>query len=345
MFYLKTTPNEQPGYQLRDASSSREFDQENRFLRMIELRALSLRTVRAYGYDLLYMNRWLQDSGKFLVELKQADLIECIAYQKIMGAKPSSINRRLSTIQLFYFFCTGQSLPHSAGVAYPVSHYRGSGYDRELGIFQFRKSSRLKLRVQLPHTLIEPLKSAEVDLFLTEMTRYRDLAIVLLMLLCGLRSCEVLQLQLSSIQFLEHRFSVIGKGNRERIVPLPPQIIAVMEKYLLLERPAVCTTPQFFVILQGQGRGDPMSISGLRSLFRYRCHLLKLPQAHPHRFRHTFGADMARAGVGLPVLQRLMGHADSSTTLKYICLSIEDIADEYKKAMERIEKRYEATQT
>jgi integrase/recombinase XerD len=62
--------------------------------------------------------------------------------------------------------------------------------------------------------------------------------------------------------------------------------------------------------------------------------------ANAHRFRHTFGTYMARAGVRLPVLQKMMGHADAKTTLQYIQLSMTDIADEYRRALAALDKRY-----
>jgi integrase len=83
-----------------------------------------------------------------------------------------------------------------------------------------------------------------------------------------------------------------------------------------------------------------MTPAGLRSLFRQRRRQPTLAIANPHRFRHTFGTDMARAGVGLPVLQRLMGHADMKTTLQYIELSMIDVADEYRRALATIEGRF-----
>ena len=84
-----------------------------------------------------------------------------------------------------------------------------------------------------------------------------------------------------------------------------------------------------------------MTAAGLRSLFRHHRPCTKIPQANPHRFRHTFGADMARAGVRLPTLQRMMGHADDATTLRYIQLSMADIADEYQRAVEQIQRHYQ----
>jgi integrase len=83
-----------------------------------------------------------------------------------------------------------------------------------------------------------------------------------------------------------------------------------------------------------------MTLAGLRSLFRHRRRDHAVARANPHRFRHTFGADMARSGVRLPILQRLMGHADDSTTLRYIQLSMADIADEYQRVVNELQRRY-----
>jgi integrase len=83
-----------------------------------------------------------------------------------------------------------------------------------------------------------------------------------------------------------------------------------------------------------------MTPEGLRNLFRFRRRRSSLQSANAHRFRHTFGTDMARAGVRLPILQRMMGHADMATTLQYIELSLVDVADAYSKAIATIEGRY-----
>jgi integrase/recombinase XerD len=84
-----------------------------------------------------------------------------------------------------------------------------------------------------------------------------------------------------------------------------------------------------------------MTLTGLRSLFRQRRRDHAIARANPHRFRHTFGADMARLGVRLPILQRMMGHADSTTTLHYIHLSMADIADEYRRVIAELQRRYQ----
>ena len=84
-----------------------------------------------------------------------------------------------------------------------------------------------------------------------------------------------------------------------------------------------------------------MTRAGLRRIFRTRRHQAEIANANPHRFRHTFGADMARAGVRLPVLQKMMGHAHAETTIRYVNLAMADVADEYNRAVKRIESRYQ----
>jgi integrase len=198
----------------------------------------------------------------------------------------------------------------------------------------------LRLRVKEAHKLVDPLTPEQVRSFLRSLRRYRDLAIVQLMLLCGLRSAEVLAVEPKDVDFDERRLRVRGKGSRERALPLPDSLVDVVQRYLELERPRLAPSRQLFVILQGKRRGQPMSPAGLRSIFRYRRRRPPLKTANAHRFRHTFGTDMARANVRLPVLQRLMGHADAKTTLQYIQLSMTDIAAEYQRAMQQIEQRY-----
>jgi integrase/recombinase XerD len=84
-----------------------------------------------------------------------------------------------------------------------------------------------------------------------------------------------------------------------------------------------------------------MTPEGLRSLLRHRRIRPELTNANPHRFRHTFGADMARSGVSLPVIQKLMGHANPEMTLLYINLSLADLAEAYRVAAAAIQKSYE----
>jgi len=127
---------------------------------------------------------------------------------------------------------------------------------------------------------------------------------------------------------------VLGKGNKQRVLPLPPELIEVLDQYLRLERP-ITPSPFLFVSLKGRQRGRAMTPAGLRSLFRHHRLSSQVSQANAHRLRHTYGADMARNGISLPALQHLMGHSQIQTTLLYVQLAPQDVWREYARAVEK----------
>ncbi|HEY0882778.1 MAG TPA: tyrosine-type recombinase/integrase [Archangium sp.] len=310
--------------------------QANAFLSSVSQRGLSPKTVRAYAHDLVIFFRWFEPLKLELSAVEEGELLQFIAAQSSAGAKPRSINRRLSTVRLFVRFATGREPARRTA----SGHYRGPGRDRNLGIHTLRPKRRVALRVKVPQTIVEPLTREHVRHFLGTVKHYRDLAIVYLMLLCGLRSAEVVLMECQDVALDELRLKVRGKGGKERAVPMPELLRRILRRYLDLERPESAATDRLFVVLKGKHRGQPMTSEGLRSLFRYRRRALEVSNANAHRFRHTFGADMARAGVRLPILQRMMGHAQAETTLQYINLAMVDIAAEYRRASTVIHRRY-----
>jgi len=312
----------------------------NEFLSALRIRGLSPRTARAYAYDLLLLYRWMHTASRRLRELEARDLLEFIATQRQVGAEPRSINRRLSTARLLYRFWMNRELGVGPRVSLPGPHYKGPGRDHHLGIHKLSRRGVRKLRVNEPRKLVEPLTPDQVRAFLRSLIRYRDLSIVHFMLLCGLRSREVLELKVGDVVFSDSRVRVRGKGERDRALPLPDVLARALCQYQQLERPRKCAEQRLFVVLQGKQRGRPMTAAGLRSLFRHRRRRPVLAMANAHRFRHTFGADMARAGVRLPILQQMMGHADLKTTLQYVRLSMADVAEEFRRALAKLAGRY-----
>jgi len=313
----------------------------SRFLESLTLRGLSRYTVEAYAYDLVVVYRWLEMTSKRLEQLRAAELLEFVAAERERGAAPRSINRRLTTCRLLYRFCTGEKLSGGPGAASVSAYYRGQGRDRDLGLHAVKRVGDLSLRVKVPHFLVEPLTADQVLLLLRSLRRYRDLAIVHVMLLCGLRSREVIDLGVDDVCSEDSRLRVFGKGAKQRVVPLSDIVLEAMHRYVRLERPPRCRDENLFVVLQGKRRGCSMTPAGLRRIFRYRRKEPQLSNANPHRLRHTFGADMARAGVRLPILQKMMGHAHPQTTLRYVNLAMADVASEYSRAMREIERWYE----
>ena len=335
---IETTPGQ--GFELL-GKPIKLIRKANQFLESIEIQNLSRQTARAYSYDLLTLVRWLESSKVRFKTMNYKKLLEWIAVQRKRGDKPRSINRRLSTCYLFYSYCYYKEIPTaSPPTMSSYRQYKQSTYD-ELGLFRIRRPSLKRIKVKVAQDLFQTLDTTEVADLLKSATRFRDVAILLLMLLCGLRSCEVLNLKIADLNFIENQIKVRGKGNKQRIVPVNEQVLMAIRKYLKLERPLRTTSDRVFLILQGPQRGLPMTAPGLRSFFRHRRTSLNILRIHPHLLRHTFGTEMAKAGTPLPILQRLMGHTDEKMTLKYIQLSAVDIAEEYQKAIASIQKRYE----
>src|SRR5262245_26707010 len=152
------------------------------------------------------------------------------------------------------------------------------------------------------------------------------------MLLQGLRSHEVLDLNRDDLLLPEAQIRVRGKGNKTRFLPLAPEANQLLDHYLRLERPQTATDA-LFVSLKGPARGARMTPAGLRSLFRYHRRTTGVKMANPHRFRHTFASDMVRAGVSLPALMQLMGHAHIQTTMVYVQITPLEVYQQYARAV------------
>jgi site-specific recombinase XerD len=163
---------------------------------------------------------------------------------------------------------------------------------------------------------------------------WRDLAIAALMLFSGLRSREVLTLELKDVDLLSEEVRVTGKGDRDRVLPLAPYVRWALRSYLERERPQ-SRSAALFLNLKGPGRGRQMTPVGLRELFRYHRRRSGVRAANPHRLRHTFATDMVREGMSLPVLKRLLGHSSIEMTLRYVNLSSEDVRAEFERAVRR----------
>jgi integrase/recombinase XerD len=328
--YRPSVPASASPYRLLDEQG--EIGWANSFLDAQRIRQLSVRSLRAYAYDLLHFARWWsQYPAQPLSEITESTLLDYVRYQLDQEPKPTpqTVNHRLVVLHCLYRFHVGGEIPSGK------SHFQRTYRKRSpLGYGRPRRAVAVGLRLKQPRRIIVPLSAEQVARFWRSFHAFRDLAIVGLMLLDGLRSCEVLSLQLEDLQLADAQIRVLGKGNKARVLPLPQEIIEVLQNYLRLERP-LTNSPALFVCLKGRQRGQSMTPAGLRSLFRNHRVRCQLPHANPHRLRHTFGADMVRAGISLPALQHLMGHSQVHTTMLYVLLAPQDVWREYARAIEK----------
>jgi integrase/recombinase XerD len=308
----------------------------NRFLDLQRARGLNELSLRYYGHLLLHFLRWwAEQPGVDVMRLEarsftESTLIDYVRAQreKLPRLSPETINSRSAMLRRLFQFHFQVEMPHGP--------YRLQRYWRTPpgGHRRGRSTGGADLRLKVPPRVIEPLSVEQVQRFWRSFRTARDIAIVGLLLLNGLRSCEVLSLELEDLLLSEAQIRVLGKGSKVRMMPLPPETIRLLDCYLKTERP-LTNTARVFVSLKGKARGKPMTKAGWRSLFRHHRATTTVRKANPHRFRHTFGADMIRAGVSLPALQRLMGHANIETTLLYIQISPQDVYEEYARAVAR----------
>ena len=328
--YEPTVSGSTSPYRVRD-SQERDLHWATAFLDGQRLRQLSPCSLRIYAYDLLHFARWFEPRHLPLAEMTESTLVDYVRHQLDRDPQPApqTVNHRLGTVRCCYRFHTGQEIP--AGQAHFQRRYTRRS---PLGYGRPRPAVARGLRLKQDRRVIVPLSTEEVGKFWRSFRTYRDLALVGLMLLDGLRSCEVLVIQLEDLQLADGQLRVHGKGNKKRVVPLPSDLLEVLGHYLRLERP-LTNAPALFVCLKGRQRGQPMSAAGLRSLFRHHRVRSRIPHANPHRVRHTFGADMVRGGMSLPALQRLMGHSQVSTTMLYVELAPQDVWREYARAIEK----------
>ncbi len=309
----------------------------NRFLDMQRVRGLNEFSLRFYGHLLLHFVRWwAQQPGVDVMRLDphsftESTLIDYVRAQREELPKPSpeTINNRSAMLRRLFWFYFQAKMPHGPYRLQRVWGAPAGGCYR-----RGRCAVAADLRLKVPPRVIEPLSVEQVQRFWSSFRTSRDIAIVGLLLLSGLRSCEVLALELEDLLLSEAQMRVRGKGAKVRMMPLPPETIRLLDCYLKTERP-LTNAARVFVSLKGKARGKPMTKAGLRSLFRHHRAVTTIRKANPHRFRHTFGSDMVRAGVSLPALQRLMGHAHIETTLLYIQISPQDVYEEYARAVAR----------
>ncbi len=313
--------HDQPVWELRQADGQPVADAE-RFIHTLVLRGLSPRTRRTYAYDLLAAYRWMDKVQRQPRQVGGEDLVAFIDYlQQPPPASPSTINRRLRLLQRFVQFLTGTA---------PVVE----AWQQHSHALHFHSRSRRgSVRIKEPYRVVQPLKDAQVLAFYRSLKTWRDRAMVLLMWAEGLRASEVINLTINDIDPNGQSLRILGKGRKQRVMPLAEAVATTLRLYAQLERPST-DSPAVFIVLKGQRRGSPLSGDGLRRIFRFHRSKSGIAQANPHRFRHNFGANMTRCRVPLLVLARMMGHSSPLTTMRYVEIEDVELRALYRQALD-----------
>jgi site-specific recombinase XerD len=333
---------------------ARRFGLINEYLAYLADRAYSPRTIEAYAFDLLAFARWLVSERiqleavttdvivRYLAACRRAPVrgrpggnVYSIRDGRNAGFAPSTVNRRLAAVSGLFGYremvdpAARNPVPRGKE-ALRAARGQRSGELSHLG----RPRSRSRLRLREPRRLPRGLDRDELRALIGSFRTDRDRAIAGLMVFCGLRSAEVLGLQVRDVDIGRGWVKVIGKGDKERRVPLDPDVASLIQTYLLAERPETASTA-LFVVAKGPHRGQPLSAAGLRTVFRHHRAKAGVPAGHPHALRHSFGTALAEAGVDLAVIQALMGHDHVDSAATYIHLAPAHLRSAYDAARAR----------
>ena len=270
MIHSTNGGNARSPFRVIEQPMGREVDWINRFLDRECVRRLAENTLRSYAMDLLDFLRWW-DSMNHTVAIREEALsatvlMEYLRFQTGEHPQPAAatINRRMGVVER----ALRNEFPDAASPFVPGFHHF---YWRRSPLVCSRPRPTLsRLRVKEPKRIVIPLSVDEVARFWSSFRTSRDLAIVGLMLLQGLRSNEVITLNCEDVLLPESQIRVRGKGNKMRCLPLASDTILLLDHYLRLERPQQCGSSLFVSLKDALWNAFPVSLSPLHHRNRSR---------------------------------------------------------------------------
>ncbi|HQR76651.1 MAG TPA: site-specific tyrosine recombinase XerD [Burkholderiaceae bacterium] len=257
---------------------------------------LARNTLAAYRRDLDGLEQWLASRETSLLAAGEADLAAYFASQHA-ATRAATANRRLTVLRRFYRWALRE---------------RVIAVDPTLRLHAARRAARFPVTIseaQVEALLAAPDAATALGL--------RDRAMFEVLYAAGLRVSELVGLKLSELSLNEGLVRVIGKGSKERIIPLGEEARAWVERYLAGARPDLLAGRVADAVFVTQ-RAAPMT----RQMFwvlvkRYAAQADIRAPLSPHGLRHAFATHLLNHGADLRVVQLLLGHADISTTQIY----------------------------
>ena len=290
-------------------------------------------TLRATAFDL---KTFFTVVTKPPVDVRPVDVFDFLIHQrgdrKVVriadgeaGLSARTIARRLSSVSGFYSYLLARG--DTSVTVNPVP--RGLSMRNKSGS---RRTTTAPL-VRVPRTLPTILSPSEIDRLVGALRTDRDRAMILAMVLGGLRRCEVLGLRLGDLWVGERRlFIAEGKGGHHRVVRIANRFFTAAGDYLHDERPKPSATERLFVVLKGPRRGQPLSAEGVDEILDGARRRAGLERGTCHELRHTCLTRLREAGMALEAVQAQAGHRSIESTRIYLHLSNDWLAGEYQRA-------------
>ncbi len=273
-------------------------------------KGLSPNTMAAYGRDLRKFERYAKQHGRELTSITRDDLVAFLRSLYHAGLDSRSVARNLVTIRNFLRFCQVEGYIEENPAAYVEAP---------------------KFRMRLPaHLSVEEVNRLLAQPDVTTAKGMRDRAMIELLYSSGLRVSELVNLRLTDLQLDAGCLRCIGKGNKERLVPMGRTAIAVIRQYLNGPRRELAgevASPYLFLNRFGKRIGrvgfwKTLRLYGIQAGLR-----LKLK---PHMLRHSFATHLLERGADLRSVQIMLGHADIATTQIYTHVVKDRLKEVYK---------------
>jgi integrase/recombinase XerD len=270
----------------------------SRFLDAVWMeRGLSPNTLAAYRADLTALSRWLAVRGIAMMRTSRADLQDFIAWRVHAGARPRSTARQLSSFRRFFRYLVREAVIRedpTAQIAMP------------------------KIGRSLPKSLseeeVEALLSAPV---VSDPLGNRDRAMLEVLYATGLRVSELVNLRHGQVNINQGVIRILGKGNRERLIPLGEEAMRWLTEFATGARSEILLERQTDYLFPTR-RGDRMTRQAFWHIIkRYARKSGISKELSPHTLRHAFATHLLNHGADLRVVQMLLGHSDLSTTQIY----------------------------
>lgn len=285
---------------------------------------VSFNTVRNYKIDLTGFMEWASRMNISPLKITHKQLRRYLAYLDQAQYARSTINRKLSAIKSFFSWLNVEGIIASN----PASALQGP--KKPASLPKIMSSDELT-RFLLIHSREGRSREGKEQ----SVQDVRDQAILEFLYACGARVSEVSHLQLQNVDFKGKQVKVLGKGSKERILPLHQLAIVEMLEYLHNARPLLLNgrdCDYFFVT----SKGNRMTSDSIRKMFKITLREAGLSLGYsPHVLRHTFASDMLAGGTDLRSVQEMLGHSSLSTTQIYTHISPDRLSQVHKLAHPR----------
>lgn len=285
-----------------------------RFKKFLQIeKGLSDNSIYAYTYDLKKFGDFLSSLDKDIMSATKDDIKQFLKFEKNKKHNSSrTLARSLAAIRQFYNFISDTM----GDIENPTSKIETPQIKKTLPDFLTIKEIN-----KLNSTI------SEDDLF-----ELRDKALFELLYSCGLRISEAVELFIHNIDFENRYIKVIGKGNKERLVPMGKEAVRLLHKYIKESRPVILgnnrTSEYAFISKKGPSL-NRKSVWRLLKGYVERAEIKK--NITPHTLRHSFATHLIENGADLRSVQELLGHMDISTTQIYTHMARRTLKDIHKK--------------